>query len=102
MFSSFFYAIYILVKVIFYLALFSLVVNLLYHWRKIIEWGGKIFERIKKKRGGEESSELFENEEDLEAKDTAKLIRRFKNRKKVFVEDQNESLNDEMTTQESS
>ncbi len=102
MFSSFFYAIYILLNVIFYLALFSLVVNLLYHWRKIIEWGRKIFERIKKKRGGEESSELFENEEDLEAKDTAKLIRRFKNRKKVFVEDQSESLNDDITTQESS
>ncbi len=101
MFSSFFYAIYIVLKVIFYLAVFSLAVNLLYHWRKIIEWGGKICEKMQKKRGLDESSELFENEEDLEAKDTAKLIKRFKNRKKVFVEDSNGSINDEITTQES-
>ena len=76
-------------------------INLAYHWRKIIEWGGKIFQRIRGKNDSEESSELFEHEEDLEAKDTAKLIKRFKNRRKVFVEDQSESLNEEITTQES-
>jgi hypothetical protein len=77
------------------------VINLAYNWRKIIEWGGKIFQRIRRKKDSEESSELFEHEEDLEAKDTAKLIKRFKNRRKVFVEDQSESLNEEITTQES-
>ncbi len=76
-------------------------INLAYNWRKIIEWGGKIFQRIRRKKDSEESSELFEHEEDLEAKDTAKLIKRFKNRRKVFVEDQSESLNEEITTQES-
>jgi len=49
--TSVFYIIYWALKIIFYLALFSLLVNFIYHWRKILSWMEKIVKKLTGKKG---------------------------------------------------